>query len=225
MRKCADVRNQDDCTMDNMMDDHCFYSVDHQRTTTIKIKRSVFACTLEYVESIEKAKEFISRISKENKTATHNCWAYILGEKGEVFHSSDAGEPSGTAGKPMLNTLKKYQMTQVASVVTRYFGGVKLGVRGLMDAYSEAVTQTIDMAELKKLTQTLCLIMQLPYEINDTLINLLKPCQAKILKTAYTDRIVHKIEIEKKGYARVESLLMEFQSQGKLSFQVLPKGN
>jgi len=189
----------------------------------IKIKRSVFVCTLDYVESIETAKEFISRISKENKTATHNCWAYILAEKGAVCHSSDAGEPSGTAGKPMLNTLKNYQMTQTAAVVTRYFGGVKLGVKGLMDAYAESVKQTLDMDKLKKLTQTIRLEIQLPYWINDTVIHLLKPSQAEIIETAYTDKVVHTIEIEKNRYGPVETLLMEFQSQGKLSFQVLSR--
>ena len=206
-----------------MADEQYFYSVDRQRIKMIKIKRSVFVCTLDHVESIEKAKAFISRISKENKTATHNCWAYILGEKGEVFHSSDAGEPSGTAGKPMLNILKNHHMTQTAAVVTRYFGGVRLGVRGLMDAYAESVKQTIDMAELKKLTQTICLEIQLPYGVNDTVINLLKPMQARILNTVYTDRIVHHIEIETNRYAQVENLLLEFQSQGKLNFQVLPR--
>ena len=206
-----------------MADEQYFYSVDRQRIKMIKIKRSVFVCTLDHVESIEKAKAFISRISKENKTATHNCWAYILGEKGEVFHSSDAGEPSGTAGKPMLNILKNHHMTQTAAVVTRYFGGVKLGVRGLMDAYAESVKQTIDMEELKKLTQTIRLEIQLPYGVNDTVINLLKPMQARILNTVYTDRIVHHIEIETNRYAQVENLLLEFQSQGKLNFQVLPR--
>ena len=78
-----------------------FYSTQGQRTTNIKIKRSVFICTMEYVESIDEAKTFISTISRENQTATHNCWAYIVGEQGDIFHSSDAGEPSGTAGKPM----------------------------------------------------------------------------------------------------------------------------
>ena len=209
---------------DLIMEETYFYSVDHQRTTTIKIKRSVFVCTLDYVESIEKTKEFISRISKENKTATHNCWAYILGEKGEIFHSSDAGEPSGTAGKPMLGTLKNHHMTRVAAVVTRYFGGVKLGVRGLMDAYSKSVQQTIDMGELKKLTETVLLMMQLSYGVNDTIINLLKPVKAKILNTSYTDRVEHKIEIEKKNYVQVENLLTELQSQGKINFQVISQG-
>jgi putative IMPACT (imprinted ancient) family translation regulator len=117
-------------------------------------------------------------------------------------------------------------MTQTAAVVTRYFGGVKLGVRGLMEAYAESVKQTIDMEELKKLTQTIRLEIQLPYGVNDTVINLLKTLQVRILNTAYTDRIVHHIEIEKNRYAQVENLLMEFQSQGKLNFQVLPgQGN
>ncbi|MBT7261371.1 MAG: YigZ family protein, partial [Desulfobacula sp.] len=62
-----------------MRDENYFYSIDHQRTTSIKIKRSIFICTLEYVTTIEQAKKFITRISKENKTATHNCWAYIIG--------------------------------------------------------------------------------------------------------------------------------------------------
>ncbi len=204
-----------------MMEENYFYSIEHQRISTIKIKRSEFVCTLEYVESIEKAKTFISRISKENKTATHNCWAYILGEKGEVFHSSDAGEPSGTAGKPMLNVLKNHHMTQIAAVVTRYFGGIKLGVRGLMDAYSESVQHTIDMDTLKKLTQTVCLMIQLSYGVNDAVMNLLKLRGIRILNTDYTDSVIHKIEIEKKIFVQTKNLLSEFQSQGKLSFQVL----
>jgi len=100
-------------------------------------------CTLGYVDSLEKAKQFISRISKENKTANHNCWAYILGEKGELFHCSDAGEPSGTAGKPMLNALQSHCMTNIAAVVTRHFGGVKLGVRGLKSLMSLTISCSI----------------------------------------------------------------------------------
>lgn len=205
------------------MDDRYFYSVDRQRSSTIKIKRSVFICTLDYAGSIDAAKEFISRISKENKTANHNCWAYILGDKGEIFHSSDAGEPSGTAGKPMLGMLKHHQMTNVAAVVTRHFGGVKLGVKGLMDAYAESVRQTIDMGKLKKLIQTLVLRMQLPYSINDIILNRLKPLEARILNTSYADTVIHNIEIEKKNEAQAISLLTELKSQGKIDFQVMIK--
>jgi len=204
-----------------MTDKNSFYSINYHRTTTIKIKRSIFVCTLEYVNSIEKAKNFISRISKENKTATHNCWAYILGEKGDIFHSSDAGEPSGTAGKPMLNTMKSYAMTQIAAVVTRHFGGVKLGVRGLIKAYSTSVKNTIELKKLKKLVQAVSLQIEVSYEFNDTLLNQIKNYLIEIKNTAYTDKIIHMIEIELKSFNRVERLLAEYQARGKLKFTII----
>ncbi len=204
-----------------MIAENYFYSIEHHRTTTIKIKRSIFICILEYVESIESAKKFISRISKENKTATHNCWAYILGEKGNVFHSSDAGEPSGTAGKPMLNTLKSQSMTNIAAVVTRHFGGVKLGIRGLIEAYSLSVKNTIELKKLKKLVQTVSLHVEVSYEFNDTLLNQIKKYLVQIKNTVYTDKIVHTIEIEFINFDRVERLLFEYQSRGKLKFTMI----
>ncbi|RLC23655.1 MAG: hypothetical protein DRH93_06670 [Deltaproteobacteria bacterium] len=200
------------------MDKNYFYSIDHHRSTKIKIRRSVFICTLEYVTSIEKAKTFISRISKENKTATHNCWAYILGEKGDIFHCSDAGEPSGTAGKPILNKLQSYHMSNIAAVVTRHFGGVKLGVRGLIDAYSTSVENTINLKKLKKLVQTVSLVLEVSYGFNDILLSQIKEYFFIIKDTVYTDKIIHTIEIEVKNYAKVDRLLSEYQSQGKLKF-------
>jgi len=207
-----------------MMNEDYFYSVEHQRTATIKIKRSVFICNLEYVNTIEQAKQFISMISKENKTATHNCWAYILGGKGEVFHCSDAGEPSGTAGTPMLNTLKNHCMTNIAAVVTRHFGGVKLGVRGLMDAYGLSVKNTIDLKKLKKLVQVIRLVIEVSYDFNDILLSQIKTHIIHLIDTVYTDKIVHTIDIEQKTYARVDCLLTAYQSQGKLKFQIIPQG-
>lgn len=208
---------------EDMMDENYFYSVGHQRTATIKIKRSVFICHLEYVDTIEQAKQFISRVSKENKTATHNCWAYILGEKGDVFHCSDAGEPSGTAGIPMLNTLKNHCMTNIAAVVTRHYGGVKLGVRGLMDAYGLSVKNTIDLKKLKKLVKVIRLTIEVSYDFNDILISQIKTHTVQIINTVYTDKIVHTIDIEQKTYAMVDCLLTEYQSQGKLKFQTIPQ--
>ena len=204
------------------MDEQYFYSIGHQRTTIIKIKRSIFICTLEYVDSIEKAKNFISRISKKNKTATHNCWAYILGEKGNIFHCSDAGEPSGTAGKPMLNTMKSHCMTNIAVVVTRHFGGVKLGIRGLIEAYCASVEKTIALKKLKKLIQTITIRIEVSYGFNDTLLNQIKNYLSTIKDTLYTDKIVHTIEIELKNLTKVDRLLSEYQSREKLKFSVIP---
>lgn len=113
----------------------------------INIERSIFIATISYVESESEAKEFISKIAKKYQDATHNCPAYRVLEKGNIVEfSSDAGEPSGTAGLPILNTLRKNELLNVAVVVTRYFGGVKLGVRGLIDAYSQATQMVIDKA-------------------------------------------------------------------------------
>ncbi len=204
-----------------MRNENYFYSIEEQRTTSTKIKRSIFICTMEYVDSIEKAKNFISRISKENKTATHNCWAYILGEKGDIFHCSDAGEPSGTAGKPMLNIMVSRDMTNIAAVVTRHFGGVKLGVRGLIEAYSASVKYTLDQKPLKRLIQSMDIDIEVSYEFNDILINQIKNYFFQIKDTTYTDKIAHRVEIELKNYAAMKRLLNEYQSQGKLKFSIL----
>jgi uncharacterized YigZ family protein len=206
---------------ENIMDKNYFYSVEHQQQTTIKIKRSVFICTLEYVESIDSAKKFISRISKENKTANHNCWAYIVGEKAEVFHSSDAGEPSGTAGKPMLNILQGHHMTNIAVVVTRYFGGVKLGVRGLIEAYGAVVKNAIDEKKLKKLIKTINIFVEVSYEFNDILLNQMKNYSTIIQATSYTDKVVHTFEIEFSDFYKVENLLSEYQARKKLAFNII----
>ena len=112
------------------------YIVDKSRFIT-----TIYPCTTE-----EEAQAFIGRINKEFWDATHNCTAYALGPKQEQQRSSDNGEPSGTAGKPMLEVLKKTGVTNVAVVVTRYFGGIKLGAGGLIRAYSHSVAETLRLA-------------------------------------------------------------------------------
>ena len=112
------------------------YIVDKSRFIT-----TIYPCTTE-----EEAQVFIGRINKEFWDATHNCTAYALGPKQEQQRSSDNGEPSGTAGKPMLEVLKKTGITNVAVVVTRYFGGIKLGAGGLIRAYSHSVAETLRLA-------------------------------------------------------------------------------
>ena len=207
---------------ENMKDETYLYSIGHRRTSTTKIKRSVFICTLAYVDSIDQAKTFISQIARENKTATHNCWAYILGEKGEVFHCSDAGEPAGTAGKPMLNALQGHHMTHIAAVVTRHFGGIKLGIRGLIDAYSAAVENTLALKKLTKQVQTVHIVIEVSYGFNDTLLNQVITDVSRIIDSAYTDKIVHQVEVDVNDYARVDRLLSEYQSRGKLKFSMIP---
>ncbi|MBB6061989.1 putative YigZ family protein [Thermosipho japonicus] len=108
------------------------------------IERSIFIATLSHIKNQEEAKEFIREISKKYNDATHNCPAYRVIENNQIIEfSSDNGEPSGTAGRPILGVLKRYDLLNVVVVVTRYFGGVKLGVRGLIEAYSSTVDELI----------------------------------------------------------------------------------
>ncbi|HCI29825.1 MAG TPA: hypothetical protein DE117_06595 [Fervidobacterium sp.] len=117
----------------------------------INIERSIFITTLRGIEDEYEAKNFISEMNKKYADATHNCPAYrLIGKQGIIEFSSDVGEPSGTAGVPMLNSLRKAELLNVAVVVTRYFGGVKLGIRGLIDAYSQSVERAIEKAQSLK---------------------------------------------------------------------------
>ena len=200
-----------------------FYSVgrsisDPVRRAEIKIKRSVFVCRLSYVETIEDAKEFISKVSKEYKTATHNCWAYVVGDSGQISHCSDAGEPPGTAGKPMLNTLLSHHMTCTAAVVTRYYGGVKLGVRGLIEAYALAVAEAIAQAPLVRLVKTESFRICLDYSLNDSFLNRISALKTTIAGTDYKERVTHELVVELSDLPALESMLTQYQRQGLLNY-------
>ncbi|MFJ4868117.1 YigZ family protein [Streptomyces sp. NPDC088757] len=109
-----------------------------------EINRSRFLCALAPVADEREAQEFVARVRAEHPTATHNCFAYVLGADASVQRASDDGEPGGTAGVPMLQMLLRREMRYVAAVVTRYYGGVKLGAGGLIRAYGGAVGEALD---------------------------------------------------------------------------------
>jgi len=112
------------------------------------IRKSRFLTRVEPVSSVEEAEAVIAAIRKRAWDANHNCTAMVTGLLGDQARSSDDGEPSGTAGIPMLEVLRRRGLTDVVAVVTRYFGGVKLGAGGLVRAYSSAVSETLDLAAL-----------------------------------------------------------------------------
>ena len=122
---------------------HSYITIANEFRTEYIIEKSRFIATIAPVSTEEEAQAFIQRISKEFWDATHNCTAYAIGPRQEQQRSSDNGEPSGTAGKPMLEVLKKTTITNVAVVVTRYFGGIKLGAGGLIRAYSHSVANAV----------------------------------------------------------------------------------
>ncbi|MFB7586259.1 YigZ family protein [Streptomyces sp. NPDC056169] len=116
----------------------------HEGVHETEINRSRFLCALAPVADEREAQDFVARIRKEHPTATHNCFAYVLGADASVQKASDDGEPGGTAGVPMLQMLLRREMRYVAAVVTRYYGGVKLGAGGLIRAYGGAVGEALD---------------------------------------------------------------------------------
>ncbi|MFB4165203.1 YigZ family protein [Alteribacillus sp. JSM 102045] len=121
-----------------------YYTVKPSGTNEIVINKSRFIAHVKRVTTETEAQEFIQSIKKEHWNATHNCSAYMIGEKDEIQKANDDGEPSGTAGVPMLEVLKKRQLKDTCVVVTRYFGGIKLGAGGLIRAYGSAVTEGIN---------------------------------------------------------------------------------
>ena len=123
-----------------------FISITNEFRHEYVVEKSRFITTVYPCSTEEEAQAFIGRINKEFWDARHNCTAFALGPKQEQQRSSDNGEPSGTAGKPMLEVLKKTGITNIAVVVTRYFGGIKLGAGGLIRAYSHSVAETLRLA-------------------------------------------------------------------------------
>jgi len=193
-----------------------FFSVNERRSADIKIKRSTFIAHLQYVDTMQDAKKLISDISLERKTANHNCWAYIVGQKGQTYHSSDAGEPSGTAGQPMLNMLKKHNMTNIVAVVTRYFGGVKLGIRGLIEAYGQAVEIAIESEPLKILVTYQNYSITTSYDFAETLKHRIKKMKAEIDNIEYTEYVSMNIRIEDFEKKELDIFLTELAKAGKI---------
>ncbi|MCR8850550.1 YigZ family protein [Rossellomorea sp. SC111] len=124
---------------------HQYNTVKGYGENEINIERSRFITYVNRVETEEEAQEFIATIKKKHHDANHNCSAYMIGEQNLIQKANDDGEPSGTAGVPMLEVLKKRDLKDTVVVVTRYFGGIKLGAGGLIRAYGRATSEGLNV--------------------------------------------------------------------------------
>ncbi|WP_442601695.1 YigZ family protein [Paenibacillus sp. KN14-4R] len=156
----------------------------------IIIKKSRFIGFATPVKSEEEAIQFIEKIKKEHWSATHNCSAYMLGERDEIQKQSDDGEPSGTAGKPILEVIKNKGLKNVAVVVTRYFGGIMLGAGGLIRAYTDGAVAGIEAAgEIAQvLHREVCL--EIDYTWLGKVENELRNREMRMGETQFTDRVI-----------------------------------
>ena len=161
-------------------------------------KKSKFIANIFHVESLEEAEEKIKIIKKNYHDARHNCVAYRVAENGQIVEkSSDDGEPSGTAGGPMLNILQKNNLCNIVVIVTRYFGGILLGTGGLVRAYSDATQKAIEKCIKVYKVEGLEIEIKLDYANLEIFKYYCKNNDIKIIQTDYAEDIVIKIEMEK----------------------------
>ncbi len=153
----------------------------------IIIKKSKFICQIVPVETEEEANEFIASVKKEHYKATHNVPVYVLGNNYEKIKYSDDGEPSGTAAKPMLGVVQSRELINVAMVVTRYFGGIKLGTGGLVRAYSGAVIEALEQADIAELDNYVEFSFNVPYSKKDIVEYELNNIDGLTYDITYTD--------------------------------------
>ena len=135
--------------MDLIKNKDIYFTISKQERSEIKIKGSKFIATCSPIKNREEANKILESIQLEFYDATHNCYAFSLGQDSLDYKFSDDREPSGTAGKPILFAIKKFEVTDILVVVTRYFGGTKLGVGPLARAYSDSAMQTLSICEKK----------------------------------------------------------------------------
>ena len=145
-------------------------------THTIEIEKSKFICILSRVFSEAEAREKIQSIRKAMPDATHHCTAFVIGENNELARSNDDGEPSGTAGVPMLEALKRSGLHDTLAVVVRYFGGIKLGAGGLVRAYSRSVSEAVALAKKTKTMKMHHYVLTVPYSLLGKMEYTLKSC-------------------------------------------------
>ena len=179
-------------------------------TVQEEIKKSKFICHVKRVSSEEEARDFINAIKKEHYKATHNCSAFIIGEQSDIKRTSDDGEPSRTAGVPMLGVLENHRITNSCVVVTRYFGGIKLGAGGLIRAYAGSVAQAVREIGLVEIKEQVVLGITLSYSQYQEFANFLKDHQLVEQDPMFTDQVMTTIFVDKENTNSITAALVEF---------------
>lgn len=178
------------------------------------IERSRFIATLGPAGSADEAAAFMETIAAEFPDATHNCWAFVAGPPGSTGHvgMSDAGEPHGTAGRPMLTTLLHSGIGDVAAVVTRYYGGTKLGTGGLARAYAGAVNHALATLPRAERVAWAHLEVRLDYAIVGAVQLLLPALEAEIVEQSYADAVTYRLRAPEPRLAELRAALLEVSS-------------
>lgn len=159
------------------------------------VKKSRFICTVDRAASEDVAREQLLALKKQYWDASHNCSAWILGERGELRRSNDDGEPSGTAGAPMLHVLDQRELTGTMAVVTRYFGGTLLGTGGLVRAYGQAVSDAIDAVGIVERVPLTVMAVEAEHDEAGKLDNLLRNTSWRVANIDYGERVTFELPL------------------------------
>ena len=196
-----------------------YLSIKESKTAKLKEKGSIFIAQAFPVSSEEEAKINIDEVKKEFFDATHHCFAFRIGkDESEVFRYSDSGEPRGTAGKPILTAIQSRNLTDVLVVVTRYFGGVKLGTGGLSRAYHESSLKVLNECEIIKKIKKAQIDLRVPLNFYGNVCKVLSKYNCDITKTDFEEKNVEiTLRIEKKRSSELRNNLFD-ATEGKIEF-------
>ncbi len=165
-----------------------YFTVDGEPEGVLVIERSRFICSMKNVKSEDEARGFIEKVRKKYSLANHHCYAFVADEEGRSFRFSDDGEPQGTAGMPILNVLKSKRFYNTVAVVTRFFGGVKLGAGGLTRAYGNAVTECLKTAKIKDMRPVEFCEISVDYDGYAKILKIAESGGRHIVKTDFSEK-------------------------------------
>jgi uncharacterized YigZ family protein len=165
-----------------------------------KEKGSKFLAFAMPVHSVEEVKQSLEKIRKQYHDARHHCYAYCIGQETEEFRYNDDGEPSGTAGKPIFGQIQSFSLTNVLIVVVRYFGGVKLGTGGLIQAYKSAARESIINGRIMTKTWNVSLKIRFEYAMMDQVMRLIRDEGARVTGQESSEKCCITLEVRKRNY-------------------------
>jgi uncharacterized YigZ family protein len=195
-----------------------YYTVKESGEHEIVIQKSRFIAHIKRVETEGAAQDFIQTIKKKNWDATHNCSAYLIGENDQIQKANDDGEPSGTAGVPILEVLKKKNLKDTAVVVTRYFGGIKLGAGGLIRAYGKATSEGIAATGVVERKLMKVMHVTVDYTWLGKLENELRSSVYTLKEIHYLDTVEFEVFVEEGEIEQFSTWITEMTNgQGKIS--------
>lgn len=162
-----------------------YFTIAKEGTGIFKEKMSKFLSFAVYVETAEEAKIIVKKYQNEYHDSRHVCWAYMIGPDRQEWQLNDNGEPSGTAGKPILGQINSFGLTNVLVVVVRYFGGIKLGTPGLIAAYREAARLALEDAGKKEVHKTETITISFPYVVSNDVMKVVKSEDIEVLERIF----------------------------------------